>query len=132
MHRLPSPVTRLQSIIIVDESENQLNDDDETTKEWKARIKDAALKIEDEIESEIIDMYDREHPRWPFIGRLHNKFLNTLQNAMECTGEFMELRKDKQPMKDLQIKDDDSPSSSQKIEHHHHIMLPVQSFGAQW
>ncbi|XP_019197945.1 PREDICTED: putative late blight resistance protein homolog R1B-23 [Ipomoea nil] len=104
-------------------SENQLNDDDETTKEWKGRIKEVALRIEHKIESEIIDVFGREDPRWRFLGRVDDciqpqRFLTTLQNG---SGEFMELVKNKQRMKDLQIKDDDIPSSSsEKIEHHHH------------
>nr|GLL20341.1 putative late blight resistance protein homolog R1B-23 [Ipomoea trifida] len=55
------------------DSENQLNDDDETTKEWKGRLKEVALRIEDDIESEIIYRYGREQPRWPLIGRLRNQ-----------------------------------------------------------
>ncbi|XP_031108569.1 uncharacterized protein LOC116013047 [Ipomoea triloba] len=99
------------------DSENQLNDDDGTTKEWKSRIKEVALRIEDEIESEIIDIFGREDPRWRFLPRVDHykqpqRFLATFQNG---TGEFMELVKNKQPMKD---DDDDIPSSSQKIEHH--------------
>nr|GMC61374.1 putative late blight resistance protein homolog R1A-10 isoform X1 [Ipomoea batatas] len=52
------------------DSENQLNDDDETTKEWKGRLKEVALRIEDDIESEIIYRYGTEQPRSPLIGRL--------------------------------------------------------------
>ncbi|XP_019163189.1 PREDICTED: putative late blight resistance protein homolog R1A-10 [Ipomoea nil] len=105
-------------------SENQLNDDDDTTKEWKGRIKEVALRIEEEIESQIIiDVCGREDPRRRFLGRVDDyiqpqRFLPTLQNG---TREFMELVKNKQPMKDLQIKDDEIPSSSsEKIEHYHH------------
>ncbi|XP_031108571.1 uncharacterized protein LOC116013049 [Ipomoea triloba] len=109
------------------DSENQLNDDDETTKEWKGRLKEVALRIEDDIESEIIYRYGTEQPRSPLIGRLrkyiqHKRFLKILRNAMECTGEFMEFVKNKQPMEDLQIKDDNDTASlfSENSELYHH------------
>lgn len=111
-----------QLLAFLEESENQFSGDDETKEDWKARVKDAALRIEDEIETQVIDIYGGgvpEHTRRPpppLVERLlksfqraagldkwllAKKFHTILQDAIEGIGELMVFVKRKQPMNDI-------------------------------
>nr|GMC61216.1 putative late blight resistance protein homolog R1A-10 isoform X1 [Ipomoea batatas] len=120
-----------QLVAFLEESENQFSrDDDETMEDWKLRVKDAALRVEDEIESQVIDICGgEEHTSRtppPLVQRLvrsfqrvsgldkwllAQKFHKPLRNAIEAMGELMEfMKKRKQAMNDFII-----PSPRERI-----------------
>ncbi|XP_031108573.1 putative late blight resistance protein homolog R1B-14 [Ipomoea triloba] len=120
-----------QLVAFLEESENQFSaDNDETMEDWKLRVKDAALRVEDEIESQVIDICGgEEHTSRtppPLVQRLvrsfqrvsgldkwllAQKFHKPLRNAIEAMGELMEfMKKSKQSMNDFII-----PSPRERI-----------------
>nr|GLL20340.1 putative late blight resistance protein homolog R1B-14 [Ipomoea trifida] len=120
-----------QLVAFLEESENQFSaDNDETMEDWKLRVKDAALRVEDEIESQVIDICGgEEHTSRtppPLVQRLvrsfqrvsgldkwllAQKFHKPLRNAIEAMGELMEfMKKRKQSMNNFII-----PSPKERI-----------------
>ncbi|XP_019197944.1 PREDICTED: putative late blight resistance protein homolog R1B-14 [Ipomoea nil] len=100
-------------VAFLEESENQFSGNDGGTMEdWKMRVKDCVLRVEDEIESQVIDICGgEEHARTPPSSLvqtllrsfqrvsgldkwlLAQKFHKPLQNGIEAMGELMVFMK---------------------------------------
>nr|GMC61223.1 putative late blight resistance protein homolog R1A-10 isoform X1 [Ipomoea batatas] len=87
---------RLRELLhFLEKSEDQFNaDEDVAMQDWKARLKDVAMRIEDAIESKIIDSFRGGQGAIP----LAQSFQNTLKHAIgELTKKFVK--------EDLQMKE---------------------------
>nr|GMC61218.1 putative late blight resistance protein homolog R1A-10 isoform X1 [Ipomoea batatas] len=77
---------RLRELLhFLEKSENQFNADDVPMQGWKARLKDVALRIEDKIESKVIDSYSGGQS----MTTIAESFHSTLEYANEELTKFV-------------------------------------------
>ncbi|XP_031107840.1 putative late blight resistance protein homolog R1B-16 isoform X1 [Ipomoea triloba] len=105
---------RLRELVdFLEKSENQFNAEDVAMQDWKARLKDVALRIEDEIESKVIDSYSGGQSTSTIAESFHSTLEYAIEELTKCVKE------------DLQV--NDSLSSRERIESSSSSSLPTAS-----
>nr|GMD72515.1 putative late blight resistance protein homolog R1A-10 isoform X1 [Ipomoea batatas]GME20943.1 putative late blight resistance protein homolog R1A-10 isoform X1 [Ipomoea batatas] len=79
---------RLRELLhFLEKSENQFNADDVPMQGWKARLKDVALRIEDEIESKVIESCSRRQSTSTLAISSHYISENAIEELTKSVGE---------------------------------------------
>ncbi|XP_019197979.1 PREDICTED: putative late blight resistance protein homolog R1B-16 isoform X3 [Ipomoea nil] len=83
---------RLHELVdFLEKSENQFNADDVRMQDWKARLKGVALRIEDEIESKVINLYSGRQSRSTIAESFHSTLVYAIGELTKCVKEDLQV-----------------------------------------